>query len=62
MIGCFHRLQWGHGVEAVETTIVSKTPPGMMTSLQWGHGVEAVETATSLRSRGPDASFNGATA
>src|SRR5256885_1875004 len=38
--GCV--LQWGHGAEAVEMSLVSSTD-FWMPSLQWGHGAEAVE-------------------
>ncbi|CBE69800.1 protein of unknown function [Candidatus Methylomirabilis oxygeniifera] len=36
-------LQWGHGSEAVETSITAPAV-ALFYDLQWGHGSEAVET------------------
>ena len=38
-------LQWGHGVEAMETLLAWAHPGVNIKELQWGHGVEAVETS-----------------
>ena len=57
------RLQWGHGIAAVESESVevqSKMDPAL---LQWGHGIAAVESRMRTRSnRSRMSSFNGATA
>ncbi len=60
--GVWGRLQWGHGLAAVETGS-SVTSITFCRELQWGHGLAAVET----RIRGGEdgdarVGFNGATA
>ena len=45
-------LQWGHGVEAVETPPTHQ-PMLEALALQWGHGVEAVETSKRAQQNPP---------
>ena len=39
------KLQWGHGLAAMETSPAGKVRRRSIAALQWGHGLAAMETS-----------------
>ena len=56
------RLQWGHGLSAVEISVATRPAKPAPGGLQWGHGLSAVEISDAAKHPWPTIGFNGATA